>query len=98
MNRGDTARRLGITVTTDEEAKRIAREWQSPGTIGHVLATLASGIPVDREALWIDVDTTLHHDNPSGRDRGELEALQIWADDRENESPLLVDRTDDGDD
>lgn len=87
MPRGDTARRLGITITSDRHARRIAADWQSPGNIGHVLATLASGIPVEREALWIDVDTTLHHDNPDGRNRAELEALQIWADD--GDSPLL---------
>lgn len=83
-----------ITITSDEHARRIAADWQSPGTIGHVLAALASGIPVGREALWLDVDTTLHHDNPTGRNRAELVALQEWADDRSNGSPLLTEDKD----
>lgn len=74
---------------TDDEAREIARQWQSPGTIGHVMASLASGRRVGREALWLDVDTTLHHDNPQGKDRENLVRLQDWAD--RAESDLLHD-------
>lgn len=89
MARGDTARALGVTITSDEQAREIAAQWQSPGTIGHVLAALASGVTVDREELWLDIDTTLHHDNPTGEDREALVALQEWADNEHNYSPLL---------
>lgn len=82
-----------MKITTENHAREIARKWQSPGSIGHVLSSLAHGFPVDRKALWLDIDTTVHHDNPTGTDREELEALQQWADDAD--SPLLVDYDED---
>lgn len=77
-----------MRIRDDQHAKHVAAEWQSPGTIGSVLAALASGVPVDREELWMDIDTTIHHDNPVPGERAELEALQRWADTAR--SPLLT--------
>jgi hypothetical protein len=69
-----------MAVTSEAQARQIAAQWQSPGTIGRVLAAYASGVPVSRDALWLDIDQTLHHDNPQGQDRAELEALREWVD------------------
>lgn len=38
-----------------ETARAIASWWQSPGAVGHVLASFASAMPVDHEELLADI-------------------------------------------
>lgn len=63
----------------------VAAGWQSPGHTGRVLASLASGVAVDVEALQDDVDRTLIHDRPAERDGLALLAVADWARHHESE-------------
>jgi hypothetical protein len=67
------------TVISDGAARTIAAGWQSPGTVGHVLATLASGLPVELEELRADLDATRRQDRPGLFGARELDALEWWA-------------------
>jgi hypothetical protein len=49
---------MGYGEIEPETAVTIAAMWQSPGTVGHVLAGFASGAPVDREELLDDIYRT----------------------------------------
>jgi hypothetical protein len=69
------------------EARAIAAQWQSPGSIGKVLAAVASGIRTDRHRLIDDIRATIRHDKPSFADHMELERLREWA---ETDTDLLT--------
>ena len=79
---------MTVRIHDDHHARLIAAGWQSPGTIGHTLASLASGVPVDRDALTQDIDNTLRQDNPTGMERDELVSLRAWA--TTTSSPLVA--------
>jgi hypothetical protein len=67
-------------ITDVDEARRIAREWQSPGSIGSVLAAFASGVKVDRWRLHDDARRT-QHEQPTMPldDWANLDRLRDWA-------------------
>lgn len=68
---------------TDETAVSIAAWYQSPGTVGHVLASLASHMPVDVEALLDDIARTRQGVSDSNGERyfeyACLDCLATWA-------------------
>lgn len=65
----------------DQAARIIASWWQSPGRVGHVLAGLASGAPVDSEELSDDISRTIrdHYRDASAEDKLALDMLGTWA-------------------
>jgi hypothetical protein len=67
-------------ITDVDEARRIAREWQSSGTIGSVLASFASGRVVDRWRLHDDARAT-QHESPGMdlSDWADLDRLRDWC-------------------
>ena len=67
-------------ITDVDEARRIAREWQSPGSIGAVLASFASGRKVDRWRLHDDARATQHQSpGMDMSDWADLDRLRDWA-------------------
>lgn len=65
-------------------ALAVASWWQSPGRLGGVLASLASGLSVDLDDLLADVELTarayLSESRPSdANDRELLDLLAAWA-------------------
>jgi hypothetical protein len=82
----DLSRFNGDTIS-DGAAVRVASWYQSPGTVGHVLASLASGQPVERAELFDDLSRTLAEVRAnvleSDADRvfnlQALQALVLWA-------------------
>lgn len=64
---------------SDESARALAMAWQSPGTVGHVLASLASGVPTSGPALMDDISNTFAHDKPQGDDHLALGCLATWV-------------------
>lgn len=75
---------------SDRAAVTIAAWWQSPGGVGHVLASFASGVAVERGDLADDIERTLFFASESpayeDTDLSELVALQAWAQDTEEGS------------
>lgn len=71
----------GVREISDEAAVTIAALWQSPGRTGAALAALASGAPVDTEALSLDISQTIseHYQGASAEDRLTLDMLGTWA-------------------
>jgi hypothetical protein len=75
--------REGKREVDDHVALAIAAMWQSPGTIGHVLASLASGHTVKVSDLLDDI----HHTRREATDNGTLTSaddlqlgmLATWA-------------------
>lgn len=67
------------TVIPAGAARAIAAAWQSPGTAGHVLASLASGRAVELEELRDDIDRTRATETLSVIGARELDALEAWA-------------------
>lgn len=67
-------------ITTTEQARTIAAQWQSSGTIGSVLASFAFGRKVDRWKLHDDARAT-QHDDPGmdAADWADLDRLRDWA-------------------
>jgi hypothetical protein len=71
-------------------ARTIASWWQSPGRIGHVLASFASGAAVDALELLRDVEATIAEKRASGTawdndlDEEALTELTIWVDYQRN--------------
>lgn len=63
----------------DSAARTIAAWYQSPGRVGHVLATLASGLPVTWADLRADIAATMRTFDPDSRNVVELRALESWA-------------------
>lgn len=63
----------------DAAAVTIAAWWQSPGSIGHVLATFASGLPVTSDDLIGDIVATMANDHPGEREAACLDALASYA-------------------
>lgn len=63
-------------VISDESAVAIASWWQSPGRVGNVLASFASGVAVDRGDLLNDVWDTMRDTGLFQRD---LDALHMWV-------------------
>lgn len=51
----------GGTVTVGAEARALAAKWQSSGTVGSVLAELASTGSADVDALMRDMERTVIH-------------------------------------
>lgn len=62
---------------SDEVAKTIASWWQSSGTVGSALASLASGAAVDRDYLYEDIAATGRTALPMWP--RELEMMATWA-------------------
>jgi hypothetical protein len=63
-----------------DEARRIAIQWQSPGSIGHVLASFASGLKVSRWRLIDDIAQTQRHSpGMSLDDWADLDRLTAWC-------------------
>ena len=66
---------------SDRAALTVASWWQSPGTVGHVLASLASGRSVQVGALLDDIAATRRE--ITGRsysaDHVALDMLATWA-------------------
>jgi hypothetical protein len=75
--------RYGRDEISDDVAAAIAAAYQSPGTIGHVLAALASGARVDYDEIAADIART-YRAAPDTADRMALDMLSTW----------LLDRTD----
>lgn len=72
------------TELADHSAVTIAAWWQSPGTVGRHLATLASGLPVDLEDLLDDIHATRKEAADSGypllrKDSDAFDCLATWA-------------------
>ena len=63
----------------DSAARTIAAWYQSPGRVGHVLATLASGLPVTHRDLRADIEASLREAVTGSRNEVELHALLSWA-------------------
>jgi len=76
-------------ITDVDEARRIAREWQSSGSVGSVLASFASGRKVDRWRLHDDARAT-QHQSPGMplSDWADLDRLRDWA--KVADDPLLT--------
>jgi hypothetical protein len=72
------ARRAG-EVLTDAQALAIAAYWQSPGTVGSVLAELASTRQADAPELLADIARTVATDRPTAGDLRQLLDLYAWA-------------------
>jgi len=68
----------GDREIADEAAVTIAAWWQSPGTVGHVLAALASGVRVDLDDLLDDIRLT-RKEATTSTDRNDLDCLATWA-------------------
>lgn len=70
----------------DGMALAIASWWQAPAGTGRVLAALASGLPVDQDALLDDIEATqreradsMEPGGPDHEDALALDALHHWA-------------------
>lgn len=72
------ARRAG-EVLSDAQALAIASYWQSSGTVGSVLAELASTRQADLASLLSDIAGTVRTERPSGGDLRQLLDLYAWA-------------------
>jgi hypothetical protein len=72
------AQRLGKREITDNCAATIASWWQSSGTVGSVLATLAGGLETDVVDLLNDIHLT-RQDVTQRRDKDALDMLATWA-------------------
>lgn len=67
-------------ITDVTEAREIAVQWQSPGTIGRVLAAFASGLIVDRWRLINDAEATKRESPGMAlEDWFDLDRLIDWA-------------------
>ena len=66
------------TLLLPSSARTIASWWQSPGSVGHVLASFASGMEVSREELLTDIRKSIAE---VGTDvyNGELYALRDFV-------------------
>lgn len=75
--------RYGVKELQDGTVRRIASWFQSPGAVGSVLASLASGMPVELSALLDDIAATRRELSASGHlsgdDRMSLDMLATWA-------------------
>lgn len=67
------------TPISDSIAGAIAAWWQSPGLVGHTLASLASGVEVLAEDVKRDILATIAEADGRATDR-ELLALYDWCD------------------
>lgn len=64
----------------DGAARTIAGWWASSGSVGHVLAALSTGLPVNERELRDDIEATrIHHRTMSVYDREALDALDAWT-------------------
>ena len=71
--------RVGVREVSDGAARAIAALWQCPGAVGNVLASLASGRPVDVTDLLDDIHATRRQDRPGQLDGRALDMLATWA-------------------
>lgn len=73
--------RVGREELTDAAAVTIASWYQAPRGTGSVLATFASGLPVNREDLSRDVSDTIDecYDRLGNLDRRALDMLGTWV-------------------
>lgn len=79
-----TAREVATGRTiSDSAAATIAAWWQSPGRVGSVLASLASGRTVDCDDLMADISATRREADDrcplDYADASALNALAAWA-------------------
>lgn len=64
---------------SDATALTIASWWQSPSTVGHVLASLAGGMAVDVTDLLDDIRATRNRVLDGTDDKLALDMLATWA-------------------
>lgn len=78
QDRTDTDR---IVEIPDDVARVIATYFHSPGTVGHVLASLGSGLEVTREELSMDISHTIAQCYGKGDVETDvmLDCLGTWA-------------------
>lgn len=69
---------MGTGEVEPETAVTVASWYQSPGAIGHVLASFASGAAVDRTELLDDISATVRSDL-GGEWPLELECLSTFV-------------------
>jgi len=88
MQRQADGQANGVMMMSNECAVAIATQWQSPGTIGNVLARFASTHAAPVSDLCHDIDATLHDLEMSYPSRyleeyesytRQLKALKAWA-------------------
>lgn len=63
---------------SDSSARAIAAQYQSSGKVGSVLASLASGLPVNSHDLYDDISNTFFLDCPVSEDNIVLGCLATW--------------------
>jgi len=66
-------------LITAASARAIAFWWQSPGAVGHVLASFASGVAVQRADLLEDIARSRGTDGVTEGQLGELDALAAFV-------------------
>lgn len=70
---------LGVREMSDAAALTVASWYQSSGTAGRGLAALASGYPVDHQAVLDDIYQARRMDAGSRFDREALDMLGTWT-------------------
>lgn len=61
-----------------QTARAIAQWWQSPGNVGHMLASFASGCVVDKRKLLDDIHLT-RREARTQRDKDALDCLATFV-------------------
>ena len=69
---------IDVPEISDAAAVTIASWWQSPGTIGRYLASLASGAPVDHNDLLDDIEASRRKYSDPDLDI-DLDYLATWV-------------------
>lgn len=71
----------GAREVSDACAVTIASWYASPGVVGRHLAALATGAPVDRDDLVVDLSETLeeHYATSNAQDKRCLDMLGTWV-------------------
>jgi hypothetical protein len=75
----EVAARYGVREVSDSVALGIASMWQSPGTVGHVLASFASRRPVSLSDLLEDIRMTRATERMPADDEKALDMLATYA-------------------
>lgn len=64
---------------TPSSARSVAFWWQSPGRVGHVLASFASGVAVSREELLADIERSRDTIDVTSDQLRELDCLSTFV-------------------
>jgi len=76
----------------DNEARAIARDWQTSGTIGRHLASFASGATIAWPTVAQDARDTIAENRPASHECARLNRLAQWCEDqadREAEATII---------